>query len=48
MKIEFRLITAAVIAGSFLISPFVAQAGSRSDPSAEDAALDLLQRIDGM
>ena len=43
MKIAFRLITAAVIA-AILISPFVAQAGSRSHPLSEDAALDLLQR----
>src|SRR6267142_2948162 len=43
MKIEFRLITAAVIA-AILISPIVARAGSRSHPLSEDAALDLLQR----
>src|SRR5207248_6977556 len=43
MKIEFRLITATVIA-AVLISPFVAQAGSQSHPLSEDAALDLLQR----
>ena len=42
MKIEFRLITAAVIA-AILISPIIAQAGSRSHPLSEDAALDLLQ-----
>ena len=42
MKIEFRLISAAVIA-AILISPFVARAGSRSHPLSEDAALDLLQ-----
>ena len=41
MKIEFRLITAAVIA-AILISPIVARAGSRSHPLSEDAALDLL------
>ena len=38
MKIEFRLITAAVIA-AILISPTVAE-GSRSHPLNEDAALD--------
>src|SRR6266404_2609322 len=43
MKIEFRMITAAVIA-TILISPIVARAGSRSHPLSEDAALDLLQR----
>jgi hypothetical protein len=43
MKIEFRLITAAVIA-AILVSPIVAQAGSRSHPLSEDAALDLLHR----
>ena len=43
MKIEFRLITAAVIA-AILISPIVARAGSRSHPLSEDAALDLLHR----
>ena len=43
MKIEFRLITAAVIA-AILISPIVARAGSRSRPLSEDAALDLLDR----
>ena len=43
MKIEFRLITAAVIA-AIVISPIVARAGSRSHPLSEDAALDLLQR----
>ena len=43
MKIEFRLITAAVIA-AILVSPIVAQAGSRSHPLSEDAALDLLLR----
>jgi hypothetical protein len=41
MKIEFRLISAAVIA-AILISPIVARAGSRSHPLSEDAALDLL------
>src|SRR5947208_15184442 len=43
MKIEFRLIRAAVIA-TMLISPIVVRAGSRSHPLSEDAALDLLQR----
>ena len=43
MKIEFHLITAAVIA-AVLNSPFFAQAGSWSHPLSEDAALDLLQR----
>jgi|SRR6476646_4378680 len=43
MKIEFRLITAAVIA-AILVSPIVARAGSRSHPLSEDAALDLLHR----
>jgi hypothetical protein len=43
MKIEFRLITVAVIA-AILVSPIVAQAGSRSHPLSEDAALDLLYR----
>src|SRR5438034_11582524 len=43
MKIEFRLITGAVIA-VMLISPIVARAGSRSHPLSEDAVLDLLQR----
>jgi len=43
MKIEFRLITGAVIA-VVLISPIVARAGSRSHLLSEDAALDLLQR----
>ena len=43
MKIEFRLIRAAVIA-AILISPIVARAGSRSHPLSEDAALDLLER----
>ena len=43
MKIEFCLITAAVIA-AILISPIITQAGSRSHPLSEDAALDLLQR----
>ena len=43
MKIEFRLITAAVIA-AILISPIVARAGSRSHPLSEDAAVDLLSR----
>ncbi|SRR5206468_11663598 len=38
-----RLITAAVIA-MVLVSPVVAQAGSRSHPLDEDAALDLLVR----
>lgn len=43
MKIEFRLITAAVIA-AILLSPYVARGGSRSHPLSEDAALDLLVR----
>jgi hypothetical protein len=43
MKIEFRLISAAVIA-AILISPIVARAGSRSHPLSEDAASDLLDR----
>ncbi len=43
MKIEFRLITAAVIA-AILISPIVARAGPRSHPLSEDAALNLLDR----
>ncbi len=43
MKIEFRLITAAVIA-AILISPIVIRAGSRSHPLSEDAALGLLDR----
>lgn len=43
MKIEFRLITAAVIA-AILISPIVVRAGSRSHPLSEDAALELLER----
>ena len=43
MKIEFRLITAAVIA-AILISPIVARGGSRSHSLSEDAALDLLER----
>jgi hypothetical protein len=43
MEIEFRLITAAVIA-AILVSPIVARAGSRSHPLSEDAALDLLRR----
>jgi hypothetical protein len=43
MKIEFRLTTAAFMA-AILISPIVAQAGSRSYPLTENAALDLLQR----
>jgi len=43
MKIEFSLITAAVIA-AILISPIAARAGSRSHPLSEDAALNLLER----
>ena len=43
MKIEFRLIRAAVIA-AVLILPSVVQADSRSHLLNEDAALDLLQR----
>src|SRR5512133_3650429 len=35
---------AIAIAALILISPIVAQAGSRSQPLSEDAALDLLQR----
>ena len=42
MKIQFRLITAFIAA--ILISPIVTQAGSRSHPLSEDAALDLLHR----
>jgi len=42
MKIEFRLIAAAVIA-VVLVSPVVAEA-ARSRPLNEDAALTLLQR----
>jgi hypothetical protein len=42
MKIEFRLITAAVIA-AILISPAIAE-GARSHPLSEDAAMDLLYR----
>jgi len=42
MKIEFRLITAAVIA-AILISPAIAE-GARSHPLSEDAAVDLLER----
>lgn len=43
MKIEFRLITAAVIA-AILILPIIARAGSRALSLNEDAALELLQR----
>ena len=43
MKIEFRLITTAVIA-AILISPIAARAGSRSHPLDEDAAVGLLVR----
>ena len=43
MRIEFRLITVAVIA-AILVSPIAARAGSRSHPLSEDAALDLLDR----
>ena len=43
MNIEFRLITAPVVA-AILISSIVAQGGSRSHPLSEDAALDLLDR----
>ena len=43
MKIEFRLITVAVIA-AILISPIVARGGSQSHPLGEGAALDLLER----
>jgi hypothetical protein len=42
MKIEFRLITAAVIA-AILISAAIAE-GARSRPLDEDAALALLER----
>ena len=43
MKIEFRLVTAAVVA-TIVISTTIAQGGSRSHPPDEDAALDLLAR----
>ena len=43
MKIEFRLITAAVMA-AILISPIVVRAGPRAHLLNEDAALELLQR----
>jgi hypothetical protein len=43
MKIEFSLVTAAVVA-TILISTIVAQAGSRSHPLDEDAAVSLLDR----
>ena len=43
MKIEFRLVTAAVVA-TIVISTTIAQGGSRSHPLDEDAALDLLAR----
>jgi|SRR5262245_52203432 len=43
MKIEFRLVTAAVVA-TILISTIVAEAGSRSHPLDEDAAVGLLAR----
>jgi hypothetical protein len=42
MKIEFRLITVAVIA-AILISVAIAE-GARSHPLSEDAAVDLLSR----
>jgi hypothetical protein len=41
MKIEFRLITAAVVAAT-LLSPIIARAGSRAHSLNEDAALELL------
>jgi hypothetical protein len=43
MKTEFRLITAAVVA-TILVLTMIAQAGSRSHPLDEDAALSLLAR----
>jgi hypothetical protein len=43
MKNEFRLVTAVVIA-VVLVSPVVVQAGPRSHPLGENAALDLLER----
>ena len=43
MKIEFRLVTAAVVA-TILISTIIGQAGPRSHPLDEDAALGLLVR----
>ena len=43
MKIEFRLVTAVVVA-TIVISTTIAQGGSRSHPLDEDAALDLLAR----
>jgi hypothetical protein len=43
MKIEFRLVTAAVVA-TIVISTTIAQGGSRSHSLDEDAALDLLAR----
>jgi hypothetical protein len=42
MKIEFRLITAAVIT-AILISPIIVRAGSQAHILNEDAALELLQ-----
>jgi hypothetical protein len=43
MKIEFRLVTTAVVA-TILVSTIVAQADSRSHPLDEDAAVSLLDR----
>jgi hypothetical protein len=43
VKIEFRLITSAVLA-VVLLSPIVVQAGPQSHPLDEDAALALLRR----
>ena len=43
MKTEFRLITAAVVA-TILVLTMIAQAGSRSHPLDEDAAVSLLAR----
>jgi len=43
MKIEFRLVTAAVVA-TIVISTAIAQGGSRSHPLDEDAAVGLLAR----
>ena len=43
MNIEFRVITAAVVA-AILISPVIAQSSPGSHPLNEDAALALLER----
>lgn len=43
MKTEFRLVTAVVVA-TILVLPMIAQAGSRSHPLDEDAAVGLLAR----